>query len=342
MSIKKAGIPFPIYVDTNPDRPIDVADISIKYRTAGTVDAYVPLSGSPVATGQPGSYCQMGSIGSAGYYEIAITIAASSDGTFPAEEITGMATVVNATTDDIYTQLLTTNGTIDDIKAQVDLLDEETVNGLNAAVLAVDAKLSTLTELINDENDPAITSLRELLHDLANSTDSANSALTAIDTYIKAATDDIENMIAGRDTLADGSVNPFKGKTTIDIMNQLTSVNQFLSDKLEAAKVAIQDDITATRTALANAIDEVEVLVTANKDTLEHSVHGLAAIMTKLTATKTEITSGVSNLTSDIAAVSDLIDSVNTAIHAKLDLIKTNTDTIITKLDKRNNTRVIM
>ena len=342
MSIKKAGIPFPIYVDTNPDRAIEVTDIVAKYRTAGTADAYVTFSGSFSATGQDGSYVQMGSIGSAGYYELAITIAASSDGMYPAEEITGMVTVVNATTDDIYNQLVTTNGTIEAIKAQVDTLDEATVNGINDAVAAVDAKLSVLTELINDENDPAITSLRELLNDLATSTDSANSALSAIDTYIKNATDDIENMIAGTPLLADGTANPFAGNTNIDIMNQLTSINQFLSDKLEAAKVAVQDDIAAARTALATAIADVQTVVDANQATLEHSVHGLAAIMTKLTATKTELTTGVSDITADIAAVSDLIDSVNTAVHTKLDAIKSDTGAIITKLDKRVNTRVIM
>ena len=194
MSIKKAGLPFPMFVDSNPDRTILVSELHAKYRVAGTANAYVAFPGTFSATGQPGSYVLVGSIGAAGYYEVAIHIDASVDGLYPAEEITAMITVVNATTDDIYTQLTTTNATIDAIKTQVDLLDESTVNGINAAVLAVDAKLTTLSALINDENDPAITSLRELLADLAGSTSSSSSALTAINNYIKAATDDIENM----------------------------------------------------------------------------------------------------------------------------------------------------
>ena len=341
MSIKKAGIPFPLYVDTNPDRTIDVADISAKYRIAGSSDAYVPFTGAFAATGQDGSYVKMVSIGAAGYYEIAISIDESADTVYPAEEITGTATLVNATTDDIYNQLVTTNGTIDAIKAQVDTLDETTVNGINDAVASVDAKLTTLTALINDENDPAITSLRELLQDLSGSTDSANSALTAIDTYIKDATDDIENMIAGTDTLASGAVNPFKGNTNIDIMNQLTSVNQFLSDAMNTAKVAIQDDITAARTALANAISDVQTIVDANQDTLVHAVHGLPAIMTKLTATKAELTQGISDIQSDISDVSNLIDTVNNGLHTKLDSNKADTAEIKDKISKRNNTRVI-
>lgn len=343
MSIKKSGIPFPVYVSTKPPRNIPVEDISVKYRVSGSSDDYVEFPGSFAPTGeQLGKYVLMCSIGTVGYYEILIAIAESADQKFPAEEILETVTVLNATNDDIFNQLTTTDSKITSIKTQVDLLNSETVNNISATLTEVDEKIQTLTELVNDVDDPAIKSLRELLVELGNTTGGSDTVLTAIDTFIRAAVDDVEFMLNGADTLTDGTPNPFKGNTNIDIMNKLTSVNEFIGNKMDTLKSSINASVTASKDELLGVIGEVKTIVTSNADSLTNDVHGLPAIIAKLTATEESLTTTVSSISDDLTTVKDVITTLNTGVNEKLDSIKTDTTDIVTKLNEQTTTNVIM
>lgn len=337
--MKKAGIPFPVYIDTVPDRVIADGQITASYRKADSGEnTFTPIATPASATGQDGTYEIMVTIPSKGFYQLAIDVAA--DESYEAEKITTSVQVLDATIDDVASKIDAAVVKIDDMKSQIDVLDEATVNEIKAAVDGLETKLTTLTTLINDENDPAITSLRELLNDLASSVDSNQSLLTAIQTFVNESTDDIEKMIRGDELLTNGTPNPFFGKTNIDIMNTLQSMNTFINDKLNTVQNAIENKVEDARAELVAAIADVTTIATSNQTLLNHDVNGLAAIKTKLESTSVDLNDGINSLTQDIQSVATQLTTINSQLHSKIDAVKSDTEELLRRSSKKTNTKV--
>ena len=340
MTTVKARVAFPITLDTIPDR-MDILpeNIVIKYSIANSTNTPT-VSNAVTSVKGDGAYVHMLTINQVGYYTVNVLV--PGDGaTYEDDNVNMTVLVTNATVDDVYTLVGTVDGKIDAIKSQVDLLDEETLNGLNTQITALQTKLNDITALIADENDPAITSLQELLAHLSDSVGSSNSSLAAIDSYIRAATDDIENMIAGTETLADGSPNPFFGNTNVDIMDALNAIGVTLQQSIDSAKTAVEAKIDVAKAALATDIAAVQAVVDANKDLLESDVFGLAKLMTTLEAFKTAETNHFTTVVSDLSALSTAISGFNSGINAKLDTIEGKVDVITTYVKKRQVTRIV-
>lgn len=268
----------------------------------------------------------MATINQVGYYTVNVFL--PGDGvTSDDENISTTVLVTNASVDDVYALVGTVDGKIDAIKSQVDLLDEETLNGLNSQIGNVQTKLQDIVALISDENDAGITSLKELLAQLSTSVAGSNSSLSAIQSYITAATDDIENMIKGTDTLADGSVNPFKGNTNIDIMEALNSLGVTLQQSVSDAETAVLAKIDLAKADLVTDIAAVQAVTDANSDLLSSDVYGLAKLMTTLDTFK-------SAETTHFTTVVDAINAISTASNGSTGALSTKLDTIETKVDE--------
>lgn len=340
MMTVKAGIPFPLQLDTTPDRAtIAPEDIIVKYSLANSTNTPTTSTGNTIVKDN-GNYVHMATINQVGYYTVNVFL--PGDGvTCDDENISTTVLVTNATVDDVYTLVGTVDGKIDAIKSQVDLLDEATLNGLNTQIGNVQTKLQDIVALISDENDAGITSLKELLQQLSTSVAGSNSSLTAIQSYITAATDDIENMIKGTDTLADGSVNPFKGNTNIDIMEALNSLGVTLQQAISDAETAVLAKIDAAKADLVADIAAVQAVADANSDLLSSDVYGLAKLMTTLDAFKSAETNHFTTVVDAINAISSASSGSTAALSTKLDTIETKVDEVKAIVKKTASAKIV-
>lgn len=343
--IRKSGIAFPIGIDTNPDRAIDAANVVITYVKSGTLNSPVTVAGTFYHDAN-GSYRKMVTINEPGYFDIDVTIPASTDysevnGTgYPAEKISQSIYIANTTVDDVYTYLTDLGVKIDSVKSQVDVLDEATLNTLNDKVLNIQTMLTTVTDLINDENDNGIISLKELLAELSASVDGSNNAITAINGYIDAATDDIERMIAGTATLADGSANPFFGKTTHDVYDALVALGTSLTEANTVMKTSIENKITEAKVEINGKIDTVTAIVNANQNLLENETYGLSKIMDSLTTLRTSESNNFTSLKDDLTTLSTDITSLGSVINGKLDNIQSSINVLNNKVGRTSSTKI--
>lgn len=340
MMTVKAGIPFPLQLDTTPDRAtIAPEDIIVTYSLANSTNTPTTSSGNTIVKDN-GNYVHMATINQNGYYTVNVFL--PGDGvTSDDENISTTVLVTNATVDDVYTLVGTVDGKIDAIKTQVDLLDEETLNALNTQINSVQTKLQDIVSLISDENDAGITSLKELLTQLSTSVAGSNSSLTAIQSYITAATDDIENMIKGTDTLADGSANPFKGNTNIDIMEALNSLGVTLQQAISDAETAVLAKISESQTAISTLLDSIQTAVDSNKSLLESDVYGLAKLMTTMEAFKSAETNHFTTVIDAIDAISTASSGSTAALSSKLDTIETKVDEVKAIVKKTATAKIV-
>lgn len=337
ITIKKALVPFPIIIDTEPDRNLGDG-IVVTYVEAGTQNTPTQVAGDFVNAGVPGSYENQATINKAGNYKLNVKIPA--DDKYKEVNRTLTIQIMNASIDDIYNAVKVNESKLDTLQETVDQLDIETLNNLDEMATQIENKLTTLSTMLLDENDPALTSLKELLNMIKESGDANSSLLSQIDSYIKAATDDLEKMIRGDELLTNGNPNPFYGKTNAHIFDALTAMNTFITDTVNAAELAVSNKVEAARSELKTISDEIKSLVENNKAQLEHDVHGLAAIMTAVQTADSESKTGQSNLASDIQNVHTAVQSLSTSVHNKLDTIKSGVDDIKTSLSESTTTIV--
>ena len=335
----KAGVAFPISLDTTPDRVVVPENILVKYSLANSTNTPTLSAGTTTAKGD-GAYVHMATINQVGYYLVNVFL--PGDGvTSDDENINLSVLVTNATVDDVYTLVGTVDAKIDAIKTQVDLLDEATLNALNSEIGLVKTKLTDIVALISDENDAGITSLKELLQQLSTSVAGSNSSLTAIDGCIRAATDDIENMIAGTEFLANGSPNPFFGNTNVDIMDALNAMGVTLQQAIDDAKASVLTKIDDAKALLAADIAAVQAVVDANSDLLSSDVFGLAKLMSTLEAFKSAETNHFTTVVDAINAISTALSGTNSGLASKLDTIETKIDVVTTIVKKNASAKIV-
>lgn len=342
MSVKVKGANFPIIIDRSPDTSINFEDVAVTYRKIGSAGEMIPAQTAftEIVTG---SYLAEMALPDAGTYVINVVVpTVMSDSTVNNQNITTTVVVANSSIDIVQNTIDAAVIKIDGIKSQVDLLDEESLNTLKSATDSITTQLTSITELINDENNDGIVSLKELLKQLAEATDGNKGLLSAIQGYVTAATDDIENILRGSDTLADGTENPFKGNTNIDIMKQVEAVGTAIKSQLDAVKVIVTDAINAAKNEIISAVVGARGVVEANKDLLSHADFGLAQIKTVLDGLKTGNTDSLRDIQTDVSTVITNLAAFKNELVSKIDAVKGDTETIKTKLDNTNKVTVLV
>ena len=154
----------------------------------------------------------------------------------------------------------------------------------------------TIQTLVNDAVNNVIDFVKEINKALTD----GGSSLAAL----KALNDDIEHMLKGDDTLADGSDNPLAGMGLDDIMTSIAAVKDdsgairtlaedsaygfsAIRTAIDNGRNSIESKIdalndTSDANSLASKIDAAKAVVDANKATLEDSGYGLSATKTAL------------------------------------------------------------
>lgn len=340
MSIKLKNSAFPIILDRKPDTAIDVDNVLIKYKRIGTAGDMITanVTFEELATG---SYLGSLSLPDAGSYAFNIEIPTTlSDGTVVTQNTSTTMVVSNTSLDLIQNSIDSIIVKVDGIADDVSALDRDELNSLKEATDAIRIQLTSITDLISDENNDGITSLKELLEQLSQATDNNKGLLSAIQSYITTATDDIENILKGSDTLADGTANPFKGNTNVDIMKQLEALGVALNGQLSTVKDIITEAINASKNELAGAIATVEGIVTGNGDLLKDGNFGLEEIKNVLDGFKTSNTDATRNLQTDVTAVITNLASFKNELASKIDAVKADTEAIKKKL--QDDTEVVV
>lgn len=340
MSIKLKNSAFPIILDRKPDTAIDVDNVLIKYKRIGTAGDMITanVTFEELATG---SYLGTLSLPDAGSYAFNLEIPTTlSDGTVVKQNTSTTMVVSNTSLDLIQNSIDSIIVKVDSIADDVSALDRDELNSLKEATDAIRVQLTSITDLIADENNDGITSLKELLEQLSQATDNNKGLLSAIQSYITTATDDIENILKGSDTLADGTENPFKGNTNVDIMKQLEALGVAINGQITTVKDIITEAINTSKNELAGAISTVEGIVNGNGDLLKDGSFGLEEIKNVLDGFKTSNTEATRNLQTDITSVLTNLSSFKNELASKIDAVKADTEAIKKKL--QDDTEVVV
>lgn len=342
MSVKLKNAAFPIIIDRTPDTAINFEDVVVQYKKSNAAGDMLTanIDFSELVTG---SYIGEMALPDAGTYALNVVVpTVMPDGAVNNQNITTTVVVANSSIDLVQNSINAAVVKIDSIKSQVDLLDEDSLNTLKGATDSITTQLTSITELINDENNDGIVSLKELLKQLADATDGNKALLSAIQGYVTAATDDIEHILRGSDKLADGTDNPFKGNTNIDIMNQVEAVGTAIKSQLDSVKAIITDAITAAKNELLTAVAGARGVVEANKDLLSHADFGLAQIKTVIDGLKAGNTDSLRDIQTDVTTVITNLSAFKNELVSKIDAVKGDTESIKTKLDNSNKIAVIL
>jgi hypothetical protein len=306
---KKAGVPFSVGIQVDSSLTGLSATLAAKYKLDGSADEFTVVEGT-FSEETPGFYSIPMTIAAKGVYLVNIS---SSDAAI--SPVSNYAVVNGVNIDDINDAIAVAQGDITAIKSQVDALDESVVNGISDKVTALDAKLTDLGVLLTDENDPAVTSLKELLLQITEAGSDRDGVLSTLTNF----TDDIEIMLRGDEFLSDGvTANPFYGKTTADVYDSLQEATSYIHGAVSDIKTQIIADAQATRDLLVQKIADVKTLVEANQSELGNVDYGLSALKAALVT----ITENTSTSTEDLLeAINESETTVITTLHSDRDVI---------------------
>lgn len=338
--MKKTGVPF--YAGIDGLNAVDAngnivdtdisANIIAEYKLESADNTAWQATTDPALQIKPGSYNIPFTLNTAGVYDLAIS---SSNDDF--ETMTFKVTVQDTDIDDVSEAVTVLQSTLDAVKTQVDVLDEQELNNVNEIVTSISAKLTDLTALVGDETDNSITSLKELLLEIQNAGASRDSVITALSQTLTDATDDIEAMIRGDEKLSDGVTdNPFFGNTNIDVHTTLKDLSGLVSSGFTSLETNLKAAITTAKDTLVAEIDDVQAIVDSNKLLLEDGTVGLGALKTKLNTIATTISDNDNGVTQQIDDLAAQLGTVSTNLTNKLNVMDGKLDTVI-----KNQTRSV-
>lgn len=329
-SIKKAGVTFYPVVDIGPDVTGLAATFTFKYKLQSDTE-WTTVAGTFTEMA-PGAYTIPVVIANAGLYHVRVS---TTEPTL--EDVADEITVTACNIDDIQAAIAAAQSDITAIKTQVDVLDEASLNQVKAGVDGIKANLAALQDLLVDDSNPAIVSLKELIDSIIDSQTIGKTVLDALTSY----TDDIENALFGSDTLKDGSANPFKNKTGHHIYDLLVTTSQYLGSAVTAAQTAIITDAQATRDLLRTKIEAVKAVADANAAVLTNAGYGLPAV-------KAVLDTILSNTSGGTQSVLDVLNDSETGlakIKATLDVgfagLNSKIDAISNKITSQRRTTLI-
>lgn len=331
--MRKAGIQFNPAVSLADDLTGIASTFSGQYRLEGSTGAWTPFPQGFVEE-KPGFYSSPLTLTTPGSYLISI---ASTDSRV--DDVDGYVTITAATVDDVQAAIAAAQLDITAMKAQVDTLDEATVNNIANQVTAVDTKLVELKGLLSDTDDAAVVSLRELLLDIQNAGSSRDSVITALTHF----TDDLEAMVRGDEFLNDGvTANPFFGKTGHDIYDQLVDSTSFIHGAISDTKTALETDAHTTRDLIVGKVDAIKAVVDANSGTLENATYGLAAIKALLDNINSNTAGGTQSIIDMLNDAENGLAAIKTSIMDKLTTIEGKVDGIATAQSNYTRARVVL
>lgn len=321
MSIRKAGVEFTPTLVLAPGMTGLASTISGKYK----------LEGATTFTPFPEGFTE----GDAGVYTSKLTLATA--GTYMVEIVStnenvatsvGYITVTAATLDDLAALINSAQSDITSIKSSVEVLDDTIIQNISDTAVEIDTRLTELKALMTDTEDPAIVSLTELLQQIQAAGSSRDSVIAALTSY----TDDLEAMIRGDEFMSDGTTpNPFFGKSTHDVYDQVEAAVALLQNAITTAKDATVADAHTTRDLLAGKIDAIKAVADANTATLGNATYGLEALKNGITTIINNTDGGTQSIIDILNDASTGLAAIKTAVMDKLAGIETKIDNIATK-----------
>lgn len=329
MAIKKAGIEFRPGISV----PAELGDISStlsgEYRLEGSTGSFTKFV-SGFTKDKDGFYSSPVTISTPGVYLFSIK---STEPTI--DDMDFYVTIVEASIDDVKDVIDAVQTDVAGLKTSLGALDEGAISDIATNVNSVSNKLVELKALMNDETDPAIVSLRELLNDITQAGSSRDSVLAALTSY----TDDLEIMIKGDEFLSDGTTpNPFFGKTSKDVYDLLVSSSTSILGAIDAIETSIKADSLAHRQALEAKVNAIKLVVDANAGILGHTDFGLSKLKDMLTTIDNNTAGGTQSIIDLLNHADNGLAAIKVALNAKL-------ETIISKVDgvnKRVSSRVAL
>jgi hypothetical protein len=308
------GINFPA------GKTIRIGASEYNYVTKRTVDTLIlksPLdsnvsSGASVTeVGNTGIYRCQATIASIGNYTVVVKndIAGMQHTAFPVN-------VKAANIDDVKTLLDTMNSNLDAVKTQVDLLDEEELNTIKAAVDGITTQLTNLTTLIGPD---------------ANGTDGLDTLMEYIDAINTAVADS-----AGLAALTDMFNSRFKTTDVKgEVIQYLDNVQSQLQDAIESGsndKIYLlkvlagetQDTIVPEEDILAavvtNGLPHIFNKVVQETNEIDSAIEAVQEAITLGGSLYTHVTTVSTTLQT---AIETAIDNAKTALIVETDAIKT-------------------
>ena len=281
-AIKKAGVQFYAKIDTNRDL-IGAAD---QFSAEVIVDTDGSILTNDSDNASIGAFSE---VGSTGIYRAPITLTDEGDYTISVKWTDGDATeyiafpveVKSADMSDLETLLNTLQGDMTAVKDQVDVLDEETLNALDAKINTINTTVDNI-KLLTDNPDGTVNSVMEFVKSINDALTTGGNSLSVLSGY----TDNLELML--------------EGKAYTDTTG--TAVAEADSKGLAEIFAEIQTngvDITTANTAISNLSTQVSDF----KKSVE----------TKVDQVQADLTQGVSDIRDDVAAVKTVVDA-NAAI----------------------------
>jgi len=328
-NIKKAGVEFLVTIDLGADQTGETDSFTVKCRNNATSDVVDIVGGDGSATVSELT-------NSVGTYQFPITVTDAGDYTL----------LVSSTIDrftDVVSAFVVANASIDDVKVivddllvkmtnvetQVDLLDEDAMNGISDQVVAIQTTVDNIKLLIDDEDDSTVNSVMEFVTSLNDALKDGSTGLAALKGY----TDDIENMLSGADTLSDGSDSPFAGKGLIEAFDAIGANATALSTQLTDTQTALNGAITSAKDDIIAGVDAVKTVVDANKAYLEDAGYGLSALKDLIDGISTSMSTHDADIKDILADSTNGLEAIHNTITNRFDTVDSSLSTIDGKLD---------
>lgn len=407
-SVKKAGIPFYVKVDTGPDLT----------GYAANLQAYYIDDATGTKTNVAGSFVE--DANTPGLYRLEVTIPSTGDYTIVVRDLSGAGVnvaapivVTQATIDDVKNVVDQLSVTLSNVETQVNTLDQGVINQIETDVQTVQGTLNEVKQLINDTDDLAIVvsgdetgiltpgatvtgstsgatgyvhtatydsvnnETQVVLHwtskaaginfqageTLTDGTNTTTGTITSVVTGVvnsvlefvtelnaalqdgasglaalKGYTDDVENLLLGVATLADGTANPTAGKGLAQIYDRLDSGLTQLTSDLANVQAAIQADIAAAKVAIQNDIANVQSVVDSNSALLNDSSNGLAALKTALDNLSTQLSTHDTDIKAILQAADGGLADIKSTMIARFDAVDSALNTISNKVNTIQST----
>ncbi len=319
-SVKKAGVAFKTKLGTNADLTGQAANFSAYYINDATGAKTDIANAFTEDANTAGLYMVETTIAAKGDYTIVINNATIGMGNHEAPVV-----VVDATIDDVKLVVDDLTTTLATVAADVDGLNGDTLVTLKNDIAAISALI--------DDGDTSGTATTVLdfvtqINDALNS----GSGLSALEGY----TDDIENMLLGTEFLADGTTaNPFYDATNPGVAKEssLAAALVTLQGNISSAQTAVTDAITTSEGVITGKTDALQIVVDANKATLEDAGFGLAALKALIDGVNTAVTDGETNILNVLNDAANGLVAIKTELVSRFDSVDAKLLTIEGKVD---------
>jgi len=339
-AIKKAGVQFHAKIDTNRD----LIGAAAQFTAEVIVDADGSILTDASANASIGAFTE---VGSTGIYRAPVTLTDQGDYTISVKWTDGVNTehipfpveVKSADMSDLETLLNTLQTDMTSVKTQVDVLDEATLNALDAKINTINTTVDAI-KLLTDNPGGAVNSVMEFVTAINDALSTGGNSLSVLSGY----TDNLELMLEGKaytdTTGAAVAAADSKGLAEIfaeiqtngvDIATANTALTN-LSAQVTAFKTSVEGkvdqvqlDLTQGVTDIRADVAAVKTVVDANSAILGDAVYGNAALKALIDGVSGDLATAVTTITNADAAntttITDAITAAKTAMDSRFDTV---------------------